>query len=389
MTSQDVLPYLLIGGDLSPVGKMGELLRSAPEFLDPLLRAELAGASLVAVNLEAPTTHTEGKAPKSGPWLRADPDVLSCIRQHGIDTLFLANNHIMDFGAQGLEDTMRACEQLGLRTLGAGRNLEQARAVLVHVVNDVRIAIINVAEEEFGTARSDRPGYHGLDVIECARLIKQARTFCDVVIVSLHGGLEYFALPRPGLRQTCRFFVEEGAAAVVCHHTHVSSAYEVHEGHPIFYGIGNLVFDNDCGRSDWELGFFVRLRIDPAARALSSFELLPFRQSTAIGGIRLLTGPTLQAFHRSLSELNDVLLDPNRYEAAWAACCAEKELEYLVIMYFPFLHWPVSVLKRLPFAREIVFPLRRALVRLNLIRCDSHLEVIRHVHASAAEKGRL
>lgn len=388
MTIQDKLPYLLIGGDLSPVGQMGELLKSSPSFLDAPLQAEIAGASAVAVNLEAPVTNARGETAKSGPSLRADPQVLEKIRQHGIDTLFLANNHIMDSGPQGLDDTMRTCEQVGIRAVGAGANLEQARKVLTLVVQGVRIGIINVGEEEFGAARADRVGYHGLDVIECARLVKLARTSCDIVIVSLHGGLEYFALPRPGLRNACRFFVEQGAAAVVCHHTHVSSAYEVYEGRPIFYGVGNFVFDNDCGRSDWELGFFVKFCIDSVAKAVSSFELLPFRQSTTVGGVRLLTDMALQDFHQSLSELNRVLSDPTAYDAAWAACCKEKELEYLVIMYFPFLSWPVSVLKRLPFARQIGFPLRRVLVRLNLIRCDSHIEVLRHVHASAAEGGR-
>lgn len=386
MTTPRTHPYLLIGGDLSPTGKMGALLKSADDFVDARLRAEFAGASLVAANLEAPTTRAGTRAAKSGPSLRADPDVLARIRRHGIDTLFLANNHIMDFGAAGLEETMQACGKAGIRSVGAGRNLEQARAWMTHVVDGVRVGIVNVAEEEFGAARADRAGYHGLDVVECARLIKRAKASCEIVIVVVHGGLEYFALPRPGLQQACRFFVEEGAAAVVCHHTHVSSAYEVHEGRPIFYGVGNFVFDNDCGRDDWELGFFVRLSIDSTARAIASYELLPFRQSIAVGGVRLLAGSAQEDFHRSLEELNSVLQDPQRYEAAWSACCAGKELEYLVIMYFPILHWPVSLLMRLPFARRLSFPLRRVLIRLNLIRCDSHLEVLRQVHASAGAK---
>jgi len=389
MNHQQKLPFMLIGGDLCPVGKLASLLLSTSDFFDMQLNSELAAASLVAVNLEAPVTHAGQKTPKSGPSLRADPRVMQRVRDLGIDTVFLANNHIMDFGVQGLENTLHICEQVGIRTLGAGSNLDRAREPLIHVIDGVRIAIINVAEVEFGAARSDHPGYHGLDVIDCVRLIKKAKATNDVVVVSLHGGLEYFALPRPGLREICRFFIEQGVAAVVCHHTHVSSAYELHEGRPIFYGVGNFIFDNDCGRLDWEIGYLVKFFVDTRTKSISGFEMLPYQQSNAVGGVRLLSGDMLRNFHRELAELNETLRDSKRYLAAWAACCAKKEREYLALMYFPFLHWPISILIHLPFFRQIVFPLSRVLIRLNLIRCDSHYEVLRFLHATAAEQRKL
>lgn len=386
MNHEQKPPYFLIGGDLCPTGQMASLIFSAENFLDRQLNIEFASASLVAVNLESPITYANQKAAKSGPSLRGDPKVLQRIQDLGINTVFLANNHIMDYGIQGLEDTLCTCKQYGIRTLGAGNNLDQAREPLTQEIDGVRLAIINVGEVEFGAARSDYPGYHGFDVIECVRLIKQARSTHDIVLVSFHGGLEYFPLPRPGLRETCRFLIEQGASAIVCHHTHVSTAYEIYEGRPIFYGVGNFIFDNDCRSSDWEIGFLVKFFVDTHNKTIAKFEILPYQQSISVGGVRLLSGEALTTFNQKIGKLNEILIDSKRYLATWADCCKKKELEYIAIMYFPFFHWPISLLVRLPFMRQIVFPHTRRLIRLNLIRCESHYEVLRFLHASAENK---
>lgn len=106
------------------------------------------------------------------------------------------------------------------------------------------------------------PGSAPIDLVDNYQQITAAKKLADVVIVTIHGGNEYFPYPRPGLRKMCRHFIDLGVDAVICHHPHVPGAYEVYEGKPIYYSIGNLVFDQNLPKPGWEEGYFVELKFD-------------------------------------------------------------------------------------------------------------------------------
>lgn len=373
-------PYLLFGGDIAPTGLFADLLCTSDTFFDPSTFDLTSNSIATFANLELPVTSANVASEKSGPALTGEPRIVYRLKQLGFDCLFLANNHIMDFGESGLLETAAVCREVGIATIGAGRNLKEASMPYSSSYGRTRIKVINIGEEEFGAATSTGAGYCPLDVIHNLSQLTEARASADIVIVSLHAGLEYFPLPRPNLQRFARFLVDQGADAVICHHTHINSASEVYNDCPIYYGIGNLMFNVDKPNASWEHGFWVKLFIDESTKRISGFESVPYRQSLDVGGLRALEGGELGKFHEDVRILNSVLLDEDKYLERWNRFCASKEREYATLLYFPVIGWPISLLQRIPFIKNLLMPRSRAATRLNLIRCPSHAEILQQIH---------
>ncbi|MGB2136340.1 MAG: CapA family protein, partial [Flavobacteriaceae bacterium] len=130
--------------------------------------------------------------------------------------------------------------------------------------------------------------------------IKQAKEQADIVIVTLHGGNEYFPYPRPGMRKLCHHFVDLGVEAVICHHPHVPGAYEYYQGKPIVYSLGNFVFDAAKPPQSWELGYMVDLNFSSESKQFESLELVPYKQSVELGGVQLLKGEDKRLFLKKI-----------------------------------------------------------------------------------------
>ena len=168
----------------------------------------------------------------------------------------VSNNHILDYGTTGLADTIHACRSIGLSVTGAGMNLKQAQQPFVKDVGGIIVSIIALAEQEFNQAQTEMPGSAPLEPIENYKQIKEAREQSDVVIVTIHGGNEYFPYPRPGLRKICHFFIDLGVEAVICHHAHIPGAYEIYNDKPIIFSTGNFFFDSESRLKDWKWGIW-------------------------------------------------------------------------------------------------------------------------------------
>src|SRR5262249_37626879 len=134
---------------------------------------------------------------KSGPVLGAESACVAGLVAGGIKVLGLANNHILDHGASGIDNTLRVCGRAGIRTFGAGRNLAQAREILVMQAGPVRIGLLGLAEQEWSIATENSAGANPMDLIDSVRNIKQQRNHFDFLIALLHGGVEGYPLPSP------------------------------------------------------------------------------------------------------------------------------------------------------------------------------------------------
>jgi len=272
---------------------------------------------------------------KTGPNIRAHPDCVHAIADAGFDVVGLANNHIMDYGAEGLQETVSACANAGLTVCGAGRNLQEAQQVLFVEKKGVTIAIIAVAEHEFSIAEPDRPGAAPLDPIDNTMQIEYARSKADLVFVTIHGGNEYFPYPRPGLRKICRYFIDRGADGVMCHHVHVPGAYELYKQKLIVYSLGNLLFDHANPPQGWNEGYAARLVFDTATKTMLSHELIPYRQSVADGGIAKLQGVEKQAFTSMLKGYRDIISNEEQWAKVWKDFCARRSRSVILRMFFP------------------------------------------------------
>lgn len=367
---------LIIGGDTCPTGRNLPLFRqgAAGSLCGDLLPV-LEQADLSIVNLECPLTRAESPIEKVGPNLGAPVECIKGLKAMGIDVVGLANNHIMDHGAQGLRTTIETLDEHRIARVGAGENMREARKILVREVEGVRIGILAVAEHEFGIATGDTPGANPMDVIDFVRNVGEHGSEFDSLIVLVHGGNEYFPYPRPGLMDTCRFMVEQGASAVICQHSHCIGCLEVYRGAPIVYGQGNFLFDLPSGFSSWNEGCLVQLLVDP--RGDCKARMIPFRQAADTPGARHMSRKEEADWRSAFDERSRQLGDRQTIEEMWRTFCHANKRYYLQT-----LRGRSSFLRRLAARLDIVYMLdspERRRARLNIIRCESHREALRTI----------
>lgn len=219
------------------------------------VRDRLASADLRYGNLEFALTDRGTQANKDYTF-RAPPAEAQVLARAGIDVVDLANNHVLDYGAQGLSDTLAALDAAGVLHVGAGADDVAAHRPLLMTVNGVRIAWLayaNVPDDSGPShfvARSleagpGRPGVAWGTPDAVRRDVAAAKQQADVVIVALHAGLEYTDVPNAVQRDLAHAAIDAGAALVLGAHPHVLQGIEFYKGGVIAYSLGNFVFDYD------------------------------------------------------------------------------------------------------------------------------------------------
>lgn len=370
---------MVIGGDVCPTKRDESLFRegnAAAIFHD--LLGEFTNADLAVVNLEFPLIEESSPIKKTGPVLAAPSDCVKGLVNSHIQCVGLANNHVLDHGAKGLENTLRVCSKAGLSTFGAGRNRDEAGSVLVVRVGDVRIGLLGIAEQEWSVATENSPGANPLDPIHLVRTIQKSRGTYDFLIVLFHSGIEYYPFPTPKQMEMCRFMVEQGARAVICQHSHCAGCYESYQGAPIIYGQGNLIFDSPGRDQSWHEGFLVRLVINPDLSC--EWTPIPYLQSEAQSGASRMSPERERAFLSTLSQRSVSLQESGRVKAEWDKYCAERHNYFMSCMLGH--NRLLARLNRNHGAVARLYPEDRFMMMTNILRCDIHREtaltVLRH-----------
>jgi len=154
----------------------------------------------------------------------------------------LANNHIMDYGAKGLDTTFNQIYHSKAYHCGAAQNLNASRKPLILEHEGMKVGIISRCETQFGIASTDRPGACPIDAT-IHQTIKDLGDACDLLIVSLHAAAEMSPWPSPSRQDLCRALIDSGAHIVHGHHSHIPQGWEEYKHGFIFYGLGNLCVD--------------------------------------------------------------------------------------------------------------------------------------------------
>lgn len=208
------------------------------------VRHLLMGADLALANFENPAPdrfryHTSGTV------FSADPALIEGLARAGIDYVSLGNNHIGDAGRAGIIQTRRNIERWGIAASGAGANLAEAHAPAWLEAGGLRIAVLGYDTiAQYYAATEDRPGSAQLTAAAARADIAAARRAgADLVVVYPHWGVEYRATPTAAQRRLAHALIEAGADLVIGNHAHWAAAMEVYEGKPIWYALGNFVFD--------------------------------------------------------------------------------------------------------------------------------------------------
>ncbi|QSQ14460.1 CapA family protein [Myxococcus landrumensis] len=250
------------------------------------VRALGDASDLFVVNLECPFTEGGEKLAKNFNF-RARPELVGALLAGGVDAVSLANNHLMDYGAQGLVDTLVTLEAARIPYFGAGRNLAEARKPAVITVGGVRVALLgyfflgerNIEPPEvYATETTPGVAGHFSDVDVMERMLREdilaAKHQADVVLPFFHWGREGTYVPEPYQVRLAHAAIDAGAAGVLGSHPHVLQAMELHRGAPVVYSLGNFVFGGNWNPRD-KRGALWKGRFGPGGY-LSS-EVFPLR----------------------------------------------------------------------------------------------------------------
>lgn len=214
----------------------------------------LNSADITFGNLETPITPGEPvKAFEMS--FRADPEAARALKNAGFDVVSLANNHTPNFGAQGLEDTFGYLRDEGIAYVGAGMNATEAAQPALVSANGIRFAFLaynddDVVPREYEA--TEAPGTAFMRIERMQEGVRRADVYADIVIVSMHSGTEYEPEPNPSQVEFARAAIDAGADMVIGHHPHVVQTMEYYKDRPIFYSLGNFVFDQMFSRETRE-----------------------------------------------------------------------------------------------------------------------------------------
>ena len=217
------------------------------------VRALLSHADLAIANFENPAPDAF-KFHASGTVFSADPALIEGLANAGIDFVSLANNHIRDAGAKGILQTMANLDKWGIAHAGAGANLAAARKPAILDAGGVKVAILGydtIAGGYFATA--SRAGSAPMTAANVKADVAAARAAgAGVVIVFPHWGTEYDPTPFAGQRNLAEAAIDAGADMVIGNHAHWAAGMEIYSGKPIWYALGNFVFDQSWSEPTME-----------------------------------------------------------------------------------------------------------------------------------------
>jgi poly-gamma-glutamate capsule biosynthesis protein CapA/YwtB (metallophosphatase superfamily) len=245
------------------VGRQIEL--RGPGFVTALVDEVLAAADLVCGNLEAPLC--SGPEPEGA--LRADPSAVAALRR--FDVVSLSNNHILDCGDEGVEETLSTLQAAGIRPIGIGESEEAALAPAVLSAGDLRVGFIGCLSRSLVPPGAPR---HVLGELESAilpRCVAAAREDVDALIVGVHAGNEHVPFPPPSLRARALELCHAGADVVVTHHPHVIGGHERAGRSLVWHSLGDFVFDGETDAR--RRGGVLRLAVGRGGPV--GFELIP------------------------------------------------------------------------------------------------------------------
>lgn len=358
---------VIIAGDFAPRARLAEQVegRNFHEIFPDNLVDTIKSADYSLVNFESPIIKKDFKPiKKCGPNLGCTPDAADAIKYAGFTAVTMANNHILDYGADGLYKSIECCKNVGLDVVGVGDNLQEAEKILYIEKKGKKLAIINCCEHEFSIATETSCGANPLNPIRQYYCIQEAKKNADHVLVIVHGGNEHYQLPSLRMQETYRFFIDAGADAIVNHHQHCYSGYEIYNGKPIFYGLGNFCFDLErISLKNWTEGYMVEIEFDKEM----TFRLYPYCQYGNQASVVLLDE---NHFDKNIERLNEII----KSEISLNKCIEEfyeTSTNDLESIFLPFRNRLLNYIWRKIYPKIISDKTR--IIVLAHLQCESHI----------------
>ena len=220
-------------------------------------------ADIQVCNFEAPVKSEGVPSPKSGPSLYQSTESPQKLIDMGFNLILTANNHIMDFGEDGLKTTLKAFGKV--KCIGAGEATSVYEPLIIEK-DGIKIGFFPLVQHEFGTADNIKENDLGTAWINhpiVSSKVRDAKEKCDLLIVLPHAGFENIDVPLPEWREKYKSLIDSGVDLVIASHPHVPQGWEDYKGKRIYYSLGNFCFDKKIGTNPyWNKSLSVKVSID-------------------------------------------------------------------------------------------------------------------------------
>lgn len=338
---------LLFTGDIGFDRYMDHMWED-PNFLTKRVKDVLAYADHVVANVEGPIMECPKNEVNEGAQQLLhfmEPAVADFLQENHCDIWNICNNHIKDAGEAGIAATLEEAKKRGISTIGAGMNIDEARAIK-YLPEAGGIGMFGVGyQRACRKADETTPGCYSWSDLDAIReTISEIKKTCRWCIVVAHAGEEFTPLPSPYTRGRYHLYLEMGADIVVSHHPHVPMNYEMVGDKAIFYSLGNFIFDTPYQRSQYntEKGLLLRLDLTPEKFTFVPYGVDIHRDTEHIDLGKLpvifqdvpedqfkLLSPLSAKMHIAATRRQMIFLNPERFQNAteeeWAAHFAEEK----------------------------------------------------------------
>lgn len=217
------------------------------------LLSTMQQADITMVNEEFPFSTRGTQAEDKQYTFRTNPTYVKAMNEMGIDIVGLANNHVLDFGVDALQDTITTLDDAGILHAGAGMNVDEASALQTLYVGGKTfgfLAASRVVPVTDWKATAGNPGvFETYDYTALVNAIESAKDKCDYLTVFVHWGVEKSSTPEDYQTDMAHRYIDAGADIVVGAHPHVLQGIEYYNGKPIFYSLGNFIFNTSIERT--------------------------------------------------------------------------------------------------------------------------------------------
>lgn len=308
---------LLFTGDVNFRGKDKLTVEESQNIISQI-KPVLDSVDFRILNLECPLGVEENYKPilKAGPNLICTEENISFLKAFNADAVTLANNHIGDYGEDAAYNTMKLLKENNILFSGAGEDIDSAYKALRLHKDGKTVSIISVCENEFGMATKKTCGSAGYNPRLLFKKIKEEKQVSKFVVIVFHGGNEHNPLPNPDTVDRYRFILDMGADAVIGGHTHCPQGYEIYDGKPIVYSMGNFLFKSSCERDkkdSWYYGYMSVIDITDKI----TLEIVPYKFTTDADKIVIL-GSEMTEYIEKLSKIIEEPELLENYFLGWA-----------------------------------------------------------------------
>jgi len=209
-------------------------------------------------------------------FLHANPENANYLKNSSFNIVNLANNHIMDYGMLGLIDTLDYLDKKNIRHVGAGRDIKEAIAPVIIEKDDLKIGFIGFTSVGIN-AEVGRHGCAPLNRGLILSALRGLRKKVDILVISIHWGVEYVFYPSPEQQKLARILIDNGADLIIGHHPHVIQGIEEYKGKLIVYSLGNCNFGTEQDKDYKRVDIGMMLSIQFSKRGVENYELIPIK----------------------------------------------------------------------------------------------------------------